>query len=295
MTLTASEWVGRILDIVKDGVGPYILAKYRDKYPARSDAPAGYKDYLACIQEALVTNKFAPPKFPDDRSIKDWVDAYSWLSLIAERDRNLFHDLDGPARLYVHELIDFRNLWAHQRTLKEDDAYRAADDAARLLDKIGAAESAKKARAVADCIKRATWYQGDGYGLHLEAQSSEGDSDDHEATQRLTRYPGDVVEVCPPNETPWRYPLQKERTLVGRSVTNSDIRVKDQRVSRVHLQIARTPNGDLTITDLRSANGTAINGKLIAPNQPMIWSSKHSIQIGSSELRLSTEGNHQQA
>jgi hypothetical protein len=46
------------------------------------------------------------------------------------------------ARSYVSEMIEARNNWAHQATFSNDEAYRIANTAARLLQMVTAPEQA---------------------------------------------------------------------------------------------------------------------------------------------------------
>lgn len=55
------------------------------------------------------------------------------------------------------------------------------------------------------------------------------------------------------------YQLKADTTSVGRSGTNG-IRIDDSNVSSEHLRI-RCENGEFTLVDLGSTNGTRINGR----------------------------------
>ena len=50
---------------------------------------------------------------------------------------------------------------------------------------------------------------------------------------------------------------------IGRIVQNNDIVVNDNLVSRNHLQMVMDDNGNYTVMDLGSTNGTYVNGKRI--------------------------------
>jgi two-component system, NtrC family, sensor kinase len=60
-----------------------------------------------------------------------------------------------------------------------------------------------------------------------------------------------------------RYEFEKDRIYVGRSPKN-DVQITDKSVSRVHLKIVRKEN-KYFITDLKSRNGTFIDGVRIGP------------------------------
>ena len=63
------------------------------------------------------------------------------------------------------------------------------------------------------------------------------------------------------------YDLSGTRVTMGRSSSN-DIVVQDINCSRQHAELRLTPQGVWTITDLRSVNGTVVNGAPIA-SQPL--------------------------
>ena len=51
---------------------------------------------------------------------------------------------------------------------------------------------------------------------------------------------------------------------IGRSTENSDIVVNDEKVSRNHLQMVMDDNGNYSVVDLGSTNGTYVNGQRIS-------------------------------
>jgi pSer/pThr/pTyr-binding forkhead associated (FHA) protein len=61
------------------------------------------------------------------------------------------------------------------------------------------------------------------------------------------------------------YPIHRSPTTLGRSPDN-DIIVDDRRVSRHHAQLAAT-GGSLLLRDLKSANGTWVNGRRITEQE----------------------------
>ena len=58
-------------------------------------------------------------------------------------------------------------------------------------------------------------------------------------------------------------PLHKKLTRIGR-LSDNDIILKDQRVSRYHAELRRRKNGDYLLKDLYSSNGIKVNGKEIS-------------------------------
>ena len=51
---------------------------------------------------------------------------------------------------------------------------------------------------------------------------------------------------------------------IGRSTENNDIVVNDEKVSRNHLQMVMDDNGNYSVVDLGSTNGTYVNGRRIS-------------------------------
>jgi pSer/pThr/pTyr-binding forkhead associated (FHA) protein len=93
------------------------------------------------------------------------------------------------------------------------------------------------------------------------------------------------MEIISPDGQTARIPLNKARLVLGRSSTSSDIVLSDARVSRVHAQIL-CEAGDVTITDLRSANGTRLDHYLLPPNVPISWMIDQTAIIGDTKMTL---------
>ncbi|MHC6219826.1 DUF3320 domain-containing protein [Arthrobacter sp. MMS24-S77] len=119
MGLSNREYVGRALDTLAAGLGPYISAHLGGLAPGISwpkllehkDASAGKapKSYAATdlsVQLRVMTESLGSLGYPF----------------------NLGHD----ARSYTSELRQMRNLWAHNEAFDNADTYRALDTAGRL-------------------------------------------------------------------------------------------------------------------------------------------------------------------
>ncbi len=131
MAITNSERVGKALDVLKDGLRPYVERELK----------ATYKDRWI---------ETAKPSFPDwqqagkDGKGLNW-DTQALLQVMCELWNDCFKRILGPSdRNLAFELRDVRNKWAHQKTFSTDDAYRAIDSVSRLL----AAVSAEQVEAV---------------------------------------------------------------------------------------------------------------------------------------------------
>jgi hypothetical protein len=80
------------------------------------------------------------------------------------------------------------------------------------------------------------------------------------------------------------FDLKGNSAFVGRSSRN-DIQVNDIMVSRKHLKIFRTAKS-FFVEDLRSTNGTLLNGEMITPGEGYVLSENDTIVIGNSALQM---------
>ncbi|UCF83113.1 MAG: FHA domain-containing protein [Desulfobacteraceae bacterium] len=80
------------------------------------------------------------------------------------------------------------------------------------------------------------------------------------------------------------FDLTVNTAFVGRSSRN-DIQIKDIMVSRKHLKISRTGE-TFSVEDLRSTNGTLLNGKTIEPGECIEMGNKDTISIGDTVFRF---------
>lgn len=72
----------------------------------------------------------------------------------------------------------------------------------------------------------------------------------------------------------------------GRSQTNNNVVIQDESVSRNHLQIVQDDNGNFTVIDLNSTNGTFVNGTRIAGKAPIYPGD--TLRIGNTNLPWQT-------
>ncbi|MFB2979551.1 Swt1 family HEPN domain-containing protein [Microseira sp. BLCC-F43] len=129
MAISNRERIGRSLDLLLEGLYPYVEREmrsvYRDKW--------------------LVA---ATPFVPEDRTLRRSVeqilkqDVSALLKLIWNQWHEVFKKTLGNAeKNLVGELMVTRNSWAHNDSFSSDDAYRALDSMARLLTAISASEA----------------------------------------------------------------------------------------------------------------------------------------------------------
>jgi predicted AAA+ superfamily ATPase len=124
MAVTNHERVGKAMDLLKQGLAPYVEREFKNSY--KDKAPTEIARFVG--EDRLLSKK----------AITEW-DAAALLKLMWESWNDVFRRTLGPAeRSLLSELRDHRNKWAHQQTFSGDDAYRALDSAGRLLTAVSA-------------------------------------------------------------------------------------------------------------------------------------------------------------
>lgn len=129
MAITNHERVGKALDLLKDGLAPFVEREMKAQHAQLWLDQV--RDSVAETQTHLFTGKGEP----------QW-DSASLLSVMWNQWNFVFKKTLGQAeRTLVSELRDVRNRWAHQKPFSGDDAYRAIDSAGRLLSAVSAPQS----------------------------------------------------------------------------------------------------------------------------------------------------------
>jgi hypothetical protein len=127
MAITNHERVGKGLELLKGGLGPFVDREFKSAYKDRAAAEA--------------SRFMGEVRLNTQRPIADW-DAAALLKLMWDSWNDIFRKTLGPAeRSLLSELRDHRNKWAHQQTFSGDDAYRALDSAGRLLTAVSAPQA----------------------------------------------------------------------------------------------------------------------------------------------------------
>jgi predicted AAA+ superfamily ATPase len=127
MAISNYERVGKAMELLRLGLGPFVDRELTSRYGEKSELQASY----ILGEGTHYANK----------SILDY-DAAALLKLMWKGWNDVFGLTLGQAeRSLVSELRDARNKWAHQNTFSGDDTYRALDSAARLLTAVSAPES----------------------------------------------------------------------------------------------------------------------------------------------------------
>lgn len=128
MATTNYERVGKALELLRDGLRPFV---------EREMQAALGQGWLAQAAQTL-------RKDPDWGAAEGDVnlDAYALLLIVWDNWNTVFRNILGHSeRSLVSELREVRNRWAHQVAFSSDDAYRALDSAARLLTALSAPEA----------------------------------------------------------------------------------------------------------------------------------------------------------
>lgn len=129
MALTNHERVGKALELLRAGIGPYVEREFTTHYGNRAK-----EEYLAFLGD---------DRLNAGKPLTQW-DAGPLLKLMWDSWNDVFrHTLGHAERSLVSELRNHRNNWAHQQKYTSDDAYRALDSISRLLMSISAPESAE--------------------------------------------------------------------------------------------------------------------------------------------------------
>ncbi len=129
MGLTNQERVGKALELLKDGLQPFVERELKNR-----DA----QGWLDLVRESVAE---AQVKMFEDPEALRW-DAASLLAVLWNQWNGVFRRTLGQSeRTLVSELRDVRNRWAHQNPFSSDDADRALDSMARLLTAVSAPQA----------------------------------------------------------------------------------------------------------------------------------------------------------
>ena len=128
MAITNHERVGKALNLLKAGLGPFVEREVQGALESRKLDAHRVRDYG---EDRVLGSKPIPA----------W-DVAGLLKLMWDTWHDVFREILGPAeRSLVSELRGHRNKWAHQESFSSDDAYRALDSVGRLLAAVSAPQS----------------------------------------------------------------------------------------------------------------------------------------------------------
>jgi len=128
MAITNRERVGKALDLLKDGLVPFV----------EREAEAHYGKYWL----TKVSKDWPNDLIWSEDQDEPLLDIAAILRVMWEQWNEIFRKTLGHAeRSLVSELWEVRNKWAHQAPFSSDDTYRSLDSAARLLTAISASQA----------------------------------------------------------------------------------------------------------------------------------------------------------
>ena len=128
MAITNQERVGKALELLKAGLGPFVERELQDKIKAGG-------------VHMDTVRRFVDDPHLTDKPIDQW-DVAALLKLMWETWNDVFRTVLGHAeRSLVSEIRDQRNKWAHQDSFSSDDADRTLDSIARLLTAVSASQA----------------------------------------------------------------------------------------------------------------------------------------------------------
>lgn len=125
--MTNHERVGRALDLLKEGLTPFVERELEAKHG---------KYWITTVTKHWPHD----PDWTDED--EPHLDSALLLRLMWDQWNEVFRQTLGHTeRSIVSELRDVRNRWAHQNRFSGDDAYRALDSVSRLLTAVSASQS----------------------------------------------------------------------------------------------------------------------------------------------------------
>jgi hypothetical protein len=127
MAITNHERVGKALELLKGGLGPFVEREMKSVYGEKAQAQA--------------VKFMGEDRLLVDKPMAEW-DVAALLKLMWDAWNSVLRKTLGQAeRSLVSELRDHRNRWAHQQTFSSDDADRALDSMMRLLSAVSAPQA----------------------------------------------------------------------------------------------------------------------------------------------------------
>lgn len=132
MAVTNYDRVGKALEVLRAGLGPFVEREFRNRYQEQAQEEA----VRLLKEDRMVRGK----------AISEW-DAGALLKLMWEGWHEVFRQTLGQAeRSLVSELREWRNKWAHQEAFTSDDTYRVLDSVERLLSAVSSPQAAELGR-----------------------------------------------------------------------------------------------------------------------------------------------------
>jgi len=138
MALTNRERIGKALELLREGLMPYIRREMEAHYGP---------EWIERAKEAL----HGDLKIKED---EPRLDVHALLVIMWDHWNAVFRKTLGHAeRSLVSEIRTWRNKWAHQETFSSDDTYRALDSIARLLTAVSAPQAREVDKIKMDLLR----------------------------------------------------------------------------------------------------------------------------------------------
>jgi predicted AAA+ superfamily ATPase len=129
MAITNHERVGKVLDLLREGLKPFVEREMRTQHSQL------WFDVAKKSVSDVQSNLFGTEEKPTwDIAVLLAIMWNQWTVVFAKT-------LGRAERSLISELRDQRNKWAHQQTFSTDDTYRVLDSAYRLLTAVSAKEA----------------------------------------------------------------------------------------------------------------------------------------------------------
>ena len=150
MAISNKERIGRVLEALKEGLGPFILREYKHAFTSN-----GYINEIDLTLSNSSYQGMPDAAREDEAALLKTLDTQACFNLLWRHWNDVFQEkLGHNGRSFVSELISARNQWAHQGAFSNDEAYRVTDTAARLLKMVSAAEQAAQVEEISRDLLR---------------------------------------------------------------------------------------------------------------------------------------------
>ncbi len=127
MAITNRDRVGKAMELLRDGLAPYVEREFKNLYKDRALAEA--------------RTVVGADRNTSSKAIAEW-DVSALVKLMSDSWQSVFRNTLGYSeRSLVSELREWRNKWAHQENFSSDDAERVLDSITRLLTAISAPQA----------------------------------------------------------------------------------------------------------------------------------------------------------
>jgi predicted AAA+ superfamily ATPase len=147
MATTNYERVGKALDLLRQGLTPFVERQMKAAYGGQ---------WLKQVSYSLNrdSGRGTDSQSAIDNPQSAMADAHALLVVMWDHWNEAFKDTLGfTERSLVSELREWRNRWAHQQPFSGDDAYRALDSIVRLLTAISAPEAQEVERQKRELLR----------------------------------------------------------------------------------------------------------------------------------------------